>query len=132
MTGLDLRDPMVRELASLNHLPEEEWTQEVGGASLVSVTCRTCHSEWPCQTVRTLRQLEPHNTNYGQPVPMYPEEEETPCPNCGSLDKTVVPPRFRSRGPFCNDDWHDRDEAALPQPDGPSMNLLVHDPTVSP
>ncbi len=127
VTELDLRDPLVQEMVRRDHLPHEEWSM---AGKLLFVNCQTCGQDWPCLSVRTLRQTLPRDLKFGKPYKQYPEEEESPCPDCNSLDRTVVPARFRSRGPFCDNDWHDSDP--LPQPGTPAMNLLIHDNTASP
>lgn len=48
---LDLSDQRVREMADMNHTPDEMWS--VGG-ELISVRCRTCGHRWPCETRRSL------------------------------------------------------------------------------
>lgn len=74
MTEIDLRDPQVREMVQRNHLPEEHWSGELGGSQLVSVNCQTCYQDWPCVTVRELRQVLPRSTWRGKPAFLYPEE----------------------------------------------------------
>lgn len=51
---LDLFDPMVREMAETNHVPTEVWTP----SGYVTVTCETCHQEWPCMTRTQLNKME--------------------------------------------------------------------------
>jgi hypothetical protein len=49
---------------------------------------------------------DPHTG--GRPGVMYVTKDfpRPRCAACGSQDRTVVPQRFRSRGPFCNEEFH--------------------------
>jgi hypothetical protein len=55
---MDLSDPLVRDMADLNHRPEERWLTGAIGASRVDVYCETCGQPWPCDTRRELRAIE--------------------------------------------------------------------------
>lgn len=56
---LDLTDPMVRDMADRDHVPEERWTRGgLGQRVLESVDCTECGETWPCYTRVQLRQLE--------------------------------------------------------------------------
>lgn len=52
---LDLTDVHVRAMAEVNHLPREYWHAMTG--DLVSVACRECGREWPCDTRKQLTIL---------------------------------------------------------------------------
>lgn len=55
--GMDLDDPMVRNMADRAHIPDEQWFPEMGGQAKGSVLCDKCRRPWPCEVRVALREL---------------------------------------------------------------------------
>lgn len=55
VTRPDLSDRLVREMADMNHRPQEVWTL---GGDFVSITCRTCWRPYPCPTRHALDRYD--------------------------------------------------------------------------
>jgi len=53
--ALDVSDPMVRRMAEDHHEPAELWSMS---GNLMSVHCRECYQDWPCETRRALNALK--------------------------------------------------------------------------
>lgn len=55
MPELDLTDPLVRDMADSNHVPDETWTMS---GQLAGISCSACGNRWPCPTRKALRALQ--------------------------------------------------------------------------